>query len=671
MPVTRSFWRVAALCLLLQLTACHSSGTGRTEPGRTAPGRTAPAGLPAGSSLAVTDWRDYGGDSAARYSPLDDINRDNIGALTVAWEHRSGDISDGRGEWGFSSLQVSPVVDHGRLFYCTPFGRVFALDAETGAELWQFDPQLRNRRGGLYPLICRGVALWGEPTAVSCSQRVIYGTRDAELIALDAATGAPCTDFGEAGRVALKDGIEGAREWEYYPTSPPYIIGDLAVVGAMVPDNERRDVPSGVVRAFDVHSGELAWSWEPVTAEYRERHRDELGDSRYHLGSPNVWAPVSGDRERGLVFIPTGNPAPDLYGGDRDGIDHFGSSVVALDAGTGALRWHFQTVHHDVWDYDVASQPGLFQIPGVGEGRPGLVQATKMGHIFLLDRETGQPLYPVEERPVPQGGVPGEQLAPTQPFPTHPAPLHLPRQLTGEDMEGFAWFDRRACQREFARYRSDGMFTPPSSEGSILYPSTTGGINWGGVSIDPVAGLLFANQMHLATVVQLIPREEYDRLNPVGGYPLEYYPMQGSPYGVKRFPLLSPLGAPCNPRPWGSLTAVDLRSGDVLWRRPLGTTRGQAPWPFWFEAGSPNTGGPLATAGGLLFIGATTDAWFRAFDSATGEELWRHRLPYTGNATPVSYRAREGGRQYLVIAAGGHGWSEPGDALVAFALPEK
>ena len=492
----------------------------------------------------------------------------------------------------------------------------------------------------------------------------------AQLVALDAATGLPCQEFGEHGSVALKESIAGAADWEYYPTSPPHIIGDIAVIGAMIPDNDRVDVPSGVVRAFNVRDGRQVWAWEPVSDAYRQRHRDQLGKTLYHLGSPNVWAPISGDPERGLVYIPTGNPSPDLYGGERNGNDFYGSSVVALNAADGTVRWHFQTVHNDVWDYDVASQPTLFDIAGVGDGRPGLAQATKMGHVFLLDRETGEPLYPVIEKPVPQNGVPGEKLSPTQPFPTHPGPLHLPAQLSADDMHGFALFDKWACQKELAKYRSEGMFTPPSLEGSVTYPTSTGGINWGGVSIDPVNGILYTNQMHLAAVVQLIPREDYTALNPAeGGYPLEYYPMAGTPYGVKRFPLFSPLGAPCNPQPWGSLTAVDLRSGDVLWSEPLGTTRGQAPWPFWMQTGTPNTGGSVVTAGGLLFIGATTDSYFRAFDARSGQELWKHDLPYTGNATPMTYKVTPKGRQFVVIAAGGHGWSSPGDALVAFALP--
>lgn len=655
--------RLLSSSLALLLIACHGLQAKQEE-------------TSAIRDQAIAEWRAYGGENAAHYSPLRDINRENVDQLEVAWTHRSGDFADGTGEWAFTSLQVTPLVADNTLYYCTPFGRVFALDPGTGEERWMFDPQVENRRSGLYPAVCRGVSLWSDSQASTnqaCEQRIIYGTRDAQLIALDAKTGEPCADFGDNGRVQLRQGVGG--EGQYYPTSPPFIINNLAVIGALVPDNERRAAPSGVVRAFDVRSGEMVWDWEPVTPQYRERHQQNNAGGEYLPGTPNVWAPISGDETAGLVYIPTGNPSPDLYGGDRDGSDAYGSSVVALDATTGVLRWHFQTVHHDVWDYDVAAQPGLFAIRGVGaaEQEPppeGLVQATKMGHIFLLDRHTGEPLYPVEERAVPQDGVAGETLSSTQPFPTHPAPLHLPAQLREQDMHGFTAVDRNACKKELAKYRSDGMFTPPTERGTVLYPSTTGGINWGGVSIDPINGILFTNQMHLASVVQLIPREDYDALNPSPGYPLEYYPMHGSPYGAKRFPLLSPLGAPCNPRPWGSMTAVDLKSGATLWTRPLGTTRDQAPWPLWFEAGSPNMGGSLATAGGLVFIAATTDRYFRAFDTRSGDEIWRHRLPFTGNASPLSYRATRDGKQYVVVASGGHGWSEPGDTLMAFTLPD-
>lgn len=632
--------------------------------------------LPQGAvdfSGPIAEWPVYGGDAAQRYSPLNQITPENVTELKPAWIHRSGDFSNGSGEWAYTSMQVTPIVVNSTMYYCTPFGRVFALDPETGAERWHFNPQINNKKGGYYPAICRGVSYWQEAAPIDgkpCQKRIIYGTRDAELIALDADTGATCEDFGQDGRVALREGINTEHTWEYYPTSPPTILRDRAVIGAMVPDNLRANAPAGVVRAFDVRSGQRVWAWDPVTEEYARHHRSADGQSHYHQGTPNVWAPMSADAERGLVFVPTGNPSPDLYGGNRDGSDHFGSSVVALDIESGQPVWNYQTVHHDVWDYDVAAQPVLFDLEGVGNGRPGVIAATKVGHVFLLDRDTGKPLYPVEERPVPQNGVAGERLSPTQPFPTHPGPLHLPQQLASDDMEGFLWFDRSDCQAQLARYRNDGIFTPPTEQGSVLYPSTMGGINWGGVAIDPQRKLMLVNQTHLASVVQLLPRAEYDAEPRQTQYPEEWFAMQGTPYGAKRFALMSPLGAPCNPRPWGSLLAVDLESGNVVWRRPLGTTRDQAPLGISFEWGTPGSGGGLATASGLFFIGGTADAYFRAFDITSGEELWRYRLPTTANATPLSYRLSQNGRQYVVVAVGGHGWSEPADYLMAFALPE-
>lgn len=634
------------------------------------------AGIAVDPAAPTATWPAWGGDAGGmRWSPLDQITRENIDQLEVAWSYRHGDVSDGTGDRTRSSFNATPVVTADGLYFCTGFNRVIALDPETGAELWSFDPELRMRRlQGPYPLVCRGVAHWdgagssdtavATPPRASCSRRIFTGTIDSELIALDAATGRPCEDFGVAGRVSLREGIGDAEPWEYYVTSAPLVVRDVVVVGALVADNLRTDAPAGVVRAFDVRTGALRWAWDPVPPDWPRGAAEQ-----YAAGTPNVWAAMSADPERGLVFVPTGNAAPDYYAGERRGLDHFSSSVVALDAGSGAVRWNFQTVHHDHWDYDVPAQPTLFQIEGVGKGRPGVAQITKMGHLFLLDRETGEPLYPVEERPVPQGGVAGDVLSPTQPFPTHPAPLH-PATLTPEDAWGFTPWDRGKCRDLIAGMRSDGIFTPPGLEPAIQYPGNAGGPNWGGVSIDPERGVLFVNSMRVPSVVQLIPRAEFDELDPASAvYPEMLAPMRGTPYGLRISPLLGPLGAPCNPPPWGVLQAVDLKSGALLWESTLGTTRDQAPFPMWLELGAPNLGGSIVTAGGLVFIGATTDKYLRAFDGETGAELWRARLPYTANATPVTYRLKRDGRQFVVVAAGGHGWSEPGDTLVAFALP--
>ena len=649
-PRERSLW----LLLGLLWIACSAE-----KPLQLAPGPPA-------------SWPHYGGDlGGLRYSPLADVTPENVDRLELAWVYHHGDISDGSDGTTRTSFNATPIQVGESLYFCTGFHRVIALDAATGAERWVYDPRTRLKKvEGPYTRACRGVAYWRDAERAqgeACSERIFVGTIDSELIALDAASGVPCAGFDEDGRVDLREGLGPAPAWESYPTSPPLVIHDVVVIGSLVSDNLRADPPGGVVRGFDARSGELRWAWDPVPPGWPPVPEGEA--QQYTRGTPNAWSILSGDSERGLVFVPTGNAAPDAFAAQRAGLDTYASSVVALDASTGERVWHFQTVHHDVWDYDVASQPTLLELEGEQGPVAALAQATKMGHIFLLDRETGEPLFPVEERPVPQGGVPGEKLSPTQPFPTHPAPL-TPAPLRPENAFGFTFWDRGRCAQLIASYRSEGIFTPPSLEGSIQFPGSAGGANWGGVSIDPESKVLFVNQLHMPSIVTLIPREDYESFeDKTSHYPSELLAMEGVPYAVRREPLLSPLGAPCNPPPWGTLTAVDLVSGDVLWESTLGTTRDQAPFPLWFDFGSPNLGGSIVTAGGLVFIGATTDRFLRAFDARSGEEIWRERLPYTANATPLSYRVREGGKQFIVVAAGGHGWSVPGDAVMAWALP--
>jgi quinoprotein glucose dehydrogenase len=488
---------------------------------------------------------------------------------------------------------------------------------------------------------------------------------DARLFALDAATGLPCADFGRAGAVDLREGLGEVLPGEAYPTSPPAVVGDVVAIGGLVRDASRVDAPGGVVRGFDPRSGALRWAFDPSPPGAPPL---AAGGPRHRRGTPNAWAPLSADPARGLLFVPTGNPSPDYYGAARDGIDHYGSSVLALDAATGRVRWHFQTVHHDLWDYDVASQPTLIDVDAGGETVPALLQATKMGHLFLLHRETGAPLHPVEERPVPPSDVPGERAAPTQPFPTFPPPLQ--QRVTADQAFGLTPWDRRICRERLAALRDDGMFTPPSLRGTLLHPGTAGGANWGGVAWDPGRRLAVVNLNRLAQSITLVPRQAPDDGGPSRRERI-LFPQEGTPYRAILAVVLSPLGIPCVPPPWGTLAAVDLASGRVRWEVPFGTTRDLTPIPVGLPLGLPSMGGPVVTASGLVFIGAALDDFLRAFDVETGKELWRARLPAGGQATPMTYRLRPDGRQYVVIAAGGHGTlgTRQGDWLVAYALP--
>jgi quinoprotein glucose dehydrogenase len=490
------------------------------------------------------------------------------------------------------------------------------------------------------------------------------------LLELDAATGERCAGFGADGARDLRAGLGRNRPGDYAISSPPVVVGDVVIVGGRIEDSFRTDMPAGVIRAFDVRSGAPRWAWNPLPPGQSDAAA-EAGEP-YVRATPNAWSVYSVDVERGLVYVPTGNGQVDLFGGDRGGLengrDHYSSSVVALEAATGRVVWHFQTVHHDIWDYDVPSQPVLFDWPDADGAIPALVQPTKQGHLYVLNRVTGEPLVPVEERPVPQdGAVDGEYLAPTQPFPANDAFVVRRPTLTEADLWGFTPWDRGKCRELFRRHRSEGLYTPPSLQGTITYPNNMGVLNWGSVSIDPARGLLIVNTSHVATVTTLMPRAEADRRIAGGEFLL---PQAGTPYAFSWVPLLSPWGAPCNAPPWGTLVAIDLRHRTRAWEVTLGTTRDLAPFPLWFRLGTPNIGGPVTTASGLTFIGATTDSFLRAFDTATGEELWKGRLPAGAQATPMTFRLRPDGKQFVVIAAGGHRvlGSKLGDYLVAFSL---
>ncbi len=619
----------------------------------------------------IAAWSTYGGDAGgSRFSRLTQITPENVDQLELAWIHRSGDVLDGTKSLGKSSFQATPIIVGDSLVYCTPLDRVFALDPETGRERWRYDPGVDATN--FYLINCRGVSAWTDAAAAHdavCRRRIVLPTLDARLIELDAATGRPCKDFGSGGTVDLRAGIGDIDVGEYGVTTPPAIVRDRIVTGTMVLDDRRADSPGGVVRAYDVRSGALAWAWDPVLPDQPGAPGEGV---QYRRGTTNSWSALSADEARGLVFVPTGNTSPDYFGGQRHGLDHFSSSVVALSADDGHVVWSFQTVHHDIWDYDVASQPVLFDFAGPSGRVPALIVPTKLGMLFFLNRETGAPLFPVEEKPAPQAGVvPGETLSATQPFPSKPAPLH-PLTLTPDEAFGFTPFDEIACKHDLEALRSDGIYTPPSLEGSVQYPGMIGGMNWGSLAVDPRRDLAIVNVQRIATRIRLVRREDVAKKYPDGPPAYGFEPQEGTPYALERDSLLSPFGAPCNPPPWGTLAAIDTETGEKRWEVVLGTTRDLAPWPLWLKTGTPNLGGPLATDSGLVFIGATTDFYLRAFASETGAELWRQRLPTAAHATPMTYRLRPDGRQFVVIAAGGHGLlgTPPSDALMAFALPE-
>ena len=617
----------------------------------------------------VAGWPAWGGDpGASRHSPLTQITRENVRHLEVAWVHRSGDEPEDEAK---TAHQATPILDDGTLYYCSPLNRVFAVDAETGRERWAFDPRVDVQ--GTWSRRCRGLSLWRDteaPAGAACSRRIFTSTLDARLLALDAATGEPCPAFGERGAVDLRVGLSPHTPREYQPTSVPTVIGGVVAVGASVADAQRLGVPGGVVRGYDVRTGALVWAFDPVLRPPLPPAPD--GTSRYHPGTPNAWGVFSADPKRDLLFLPMGNPSPDFYRGKgvRRDLDHYGSAVVALRGRTGEVVWRFQTVHHDLWDYDVSAPPALVELRKDGRRVPAVAQPTKMGFLFLLHRETGEPVYPVEERAVPGGGALADALSPTQPFPTHPPPLH-PITLEPDDAFGLTPLDRRWCRKRIEALRSDGIYTPPTLEGNVLFPGVAGGTNWGGLAFDPERQIAVMNSTRMPNTQRLVPRDEATSVETDLPYRI-LFPQRGTPYALEQGVLVSPLGIPCSKPPWGTILAVDLERGERLWERPFGTTRGRAPWPFWIPFGLPSMGGPTTTASGLVFIGAAMDGYLRVYDVETGEELWRHHLPAGGQAGPMTYRLRPDGRQYVVIAAGGHGTlgTEIGDTLVAFALPD-
>jgi quinoprotein glucose dehydrogenase len=603
-------------------------------------------------------WPNYGHDQGGtRYSSATQISRENIGQLKVAWTYRTGALDGIQGELRkHAAFEATPILVEGKLYLSTPFDHVIALEPETGKKIWEYDPKL-DVSHGFSEVTSRGVSAWEDSEAKPgqlCRLRIFIGTLDARLIALDGEAGKPCADFGASGQIDLTKDVNLRDAGQYQVTSAPAIAGDLVITGSSIGDNRAVELERGIVRAFDVRSGKQRWSWDPIPWASKSSPR---------TGAGNAWSTLSVDPERDLVFIPTGSASPDYFGGLRRGDNKWANSVVALHASTGEFVWGFQVVHHDLWDYDVASQPTLFSWR---DGTPAVAITTKMGRVFVLNRLTGAPLLPVEERPAPKSDIPGEDASTTQPASTISM---VPEKLNPEDAWGRTPEEKQACADKIRGARSEGIFTPPSLKGSIVFPGSVGGVNWGGAAYDPQRHLLVMDTNRLAIFVRLIPREKYDadfkasttndRLHG------EWGRQAGAPYAMFRTPLIGPSETLtlCSPPPWGTIAAVDLFTGAKTWDVPLGS------FVPGMNTGTVTLGGPIVTAGGVVFSAATMDNFIRAFDEESGQEIWKYELPAGGQATPMTYTLK--GKQYLVIAAGGHGklGTKQADYVLAFSLP--
>lgn len=673
---------------LAGLTAIASQFTnpgridGRIERDSSGITSTAP-GMPDG------DWQAYGRtEFGDRYSPLDQITPGNISQLEEVWRIRTGDLPTADDPMELTN-ENTPLKVNGMLYACTAHSRVLALDPDTGAEIWRFDPQIQSPTGsfkGFAHMTCRGVSYYDEETysksnvgappaelseagkavASSCPRRLFLPTADARLIAINADTGKVCEDFGVRGAVDLKAGIGPFTPGGYYSTSPAAITRNLVIIGGHVTDNESTDEPSGVIRAFDVHDGRLIWNWDSGNPDETE----PLAPGKlYTRNSPNMWSLASVDEKLGLVYLPLGNQMPDQWGGHRTpGAEKFSAGLVALNVNTGKLVWNYQFTHHDLWDMDVGSQPTLLDLKTPEGVKPALIAPTKQGSLYVLDRRDGTPIIPIREVQVPQGAVEGDHTSPTQAR----SDLNLLRPaLTERDMWGGSPFDQLLCRIQFRSLRYEGQYTPPSVQGSLIYPGNVGVFNWGSVSVDPVRQILFTSPNYMAFVSQLVPRDKVPTGSKRESETSGVQPNTGAPYAVIMHPFMSPIGLPCQAPSWGDVAGIDLTSGKVAWLHKNGTSRDNTPVPIGFTVGVPSMGGSITTAGGVAFLSGTLDQYLRGYDVKDGKQLWQARLPAGGQATPMTYTGKDG-RQYVVIVAGGHGslGTRMGDYIVAYALPK-
>ncbi|WP_106477400.1 glucose/quinate/shikimate family membrane-bound PQQ-dependent dehydrogenase [Phytohalomonas tamaricis] len=653
------------------------------------------------------EWPSYGRTQfGQRYSPLTQITPDNVDQLQEVWRYRTGDIP-GPNDPQETTAENTPLKVNGKLYVCTPHSQVIALDPDSGEELWRFDPKLSTQNAdnfkGWAHMTCRGVSYHDDnayaannakgnassamaasasddatasqdSTADSahsqstnaCPRRLFLPTADTRLIALNADTGEMCTDFGNNGSIDLSQNIGTFNAGGYYSTSPPAVTRDLVIIGGHVTDNVSTDEPSGVIRAYDVHDGHLVWNWDSGNPTETAPIAD---DATYTRNSPNMWSVMSVDENLGLIYLPMGNQMPDQWGGNRTPeAEKYSAGVVALDINTGQVRWNYQFTHHDLWDMDVGGQPSLVDIKTADGVQPALMASTKQGSIYVLNRETGEPIVPINEEPAPQGAVEGDHTSPTQP---HSELNMTPPTMRERDMWGVTPFDQMMCRIQFKSLRYEGIYTPPSLQGSMVYPGNFGVFDWGGIAVDPVRQIAFTSPAYMAFTSQLVPRETADsgpgRISETEGV----QPNKGAPYGVILQAFLSPIGLPCQAPPWGYVQGIDLTNHQTIWKHKNGTVEDNSPIPLPLKMGVPALGGPIMTGGGVAFLSGTLDQYLRAYDVNNGKELWKGRLPAGGQTTPMTYTGKDG-RQYVLVMAGGHGslGTKQGDYVVAYALPD-